>query len=76
MDGSSAQDTQARIAARADVRGRAQHQASGMPGRLADLARTAAGQAATLTRKYPVRLVTMVGAALAGMIAGRRRRSG
>lgn len=60
MDGSSAQDTQARIAGRTEsVR--------------AGLDRTRR-QASSLGRKYPVRLVTVVLAALAGIMAGRRRR--
>ena len=63
------------LATKTDVRNRVQQQAAGVRGRLPDLARKAAGQAATLGRKYPVRLVTAVAAALAGIIAGRRRGS-
>jgi hypothetical protein len=60
MDASSPRGTQAFLAS---------------SGRLPELARTVAARAASLSRKYPARLAAVVAAALAGIIAGRRRRS-
>ena len=61
MDASSSRDTEAGLAESS--------------GRLPELARNVTARAASLSRKYPARLAAVVAAALAGIIAGRRRRS-
>jgi Protein of unknown function (DUF3618) len=63
------------LAAKTDLPGRAQRQWAELSGRLPELAGKVAARAASLSRKYPARLAALTGAALAGIIAGRRRRS-